>query len=46
MFAAATLKSGVMKTKQHAPHVVLNGNAPILLLLASNTVNTQTSVEE
>jgi hypothetical protein len=31
MFAAATLKSGVTKTKQYVPHVELNGNALIHL---------------
>jgi len=31
MFVVATLKFGVMKTKQHVQHVVLSGNDPILL---------------
>jgi hypothetical protein len=46
MSAMATLKSGVMKTKQHAQLVEPNGNAPIRQPPVSNIVNMQTNVEE
>jgi len=45
MFAAAILKFGVMKTKQHVPAAEPNGNDPTNQPHASNTASTPTNAE-
>jgi hypothetical protein len=46
MFAVQNWKSGAMKTKQHAPAVAPNGNAPTKTQPVFHTANTPINAEQ